>query len=392
MSTALHIALYTDDPGKGGVANYTYQIAHGLLDAGHRVSLVQTRHESDALSALAARGVNFVWIDYDTGVDFARTITDTASAEQALDALGEVDLVFYSDCCPVSNIAAKHVTLHRGLPFVTMVHFVAPYLAERFAQCLPIVGKQFAAARAVIAVSSENLQGLRQLFGLAPDRGHVVFPSAKDVFFDTPADPAKRQALRARHQIPADAIVSFTSARLDPIKGHIFQIHAMEHLLKQNPRSKLLLVWAGDGDARASLETEVRNRRLQGRIRFIGLQSDILGWLDAADVFTLTSLSEGMPIAIMEAMARRLPVVATPVSGIPEELAETGKLTADPHQDAAGVVRDVIGAWTDLCRTREARTQLGDAARARADKHFRTARMLREVIELIEIHAPAAAA
>jgi glycosyltransferase involved in cell wall biosynthesis len=292
----------------------------------------------------------------------------------------QCDLLFFSDCCPISNIAAKHIALHRGIPFVTMVHFVAPYLAERFAQCLPIVGKQFAAAREVIAVSTENLQGLRKSFGLAPHRGSVIFPSAKAVFFDTPKDLARRRALRARHQIPDDAVVSFTSARLDPIKGHIFQVHALQHLLAQQPHSKLICVWAGEGDARASLETEVRNRKLQSRIRFVGQQNDVLGWLDAADIFTLTSLSEGMPIAIMEAMARELPVVATPVSGIPEELADTGRLLTDPHTNANGAIVDLIAAWSELARKRETRLTLGRAARTRAELHFRVERMTRAVI------------
>lgn len=383
MSTSLHIALYTDDPGKGGVANYTHQIALGLLDAGHRVTLVQTRHDSPAARELADRGVQQVWIPFDTGADFSRTITDTASAELVLGSL-TCDLLFFSDCCPVSNIAAKHIALHRGLPFVTMVHFVAPYLAERFAQCLPIVGKQFAAAREVIAVSTENLHGLRKNFGLAPQRGSVIFPSAKAMFFDTPKDPARRRALRTRHQIPEDAVVSFTSARLDPIKGHIFQIHALQHLLAQQPHSKLMCVWAGEGDARAQLEAEVRTRKLQGRIRFVGQQHDVLGWLDAADIFTLTSLSEGMPIAIMEAMARELPVVATPVSGIPEELADTGRLLADPHTNASGAVVGLVTAWNELTRKRETRLQLGRAARTRAEQHFRVERMTAAVITRLQ--------
>lgn len=393
MNEPLHIALYTDDPGKGGVANYTHQIAIGLIETGYRVTLIQTKHESAAARELADRGVRHVWIPFDTGVDFARTLTDTATAEQLLGDL-QADLLFFSDCCPISNVAAKHVALHRGVPFVTMVHFVAPYLAERFAQCLPIVGKQFAAAREVIAVSTENLQGLRSMFGLAPNRGKVIFPSAKAVYFDTPKDPAKRRALRAQHRIPDDAIVSFTSARIDPIKGHIFQVHAMQHLLAQQPASKLMIVWAGEGDARAQLEAEVRNRKLQGRIRFIGQQSDVMGWLDAADIFTLTSLSEGMPIAIMEAMARELPVVATPVSGIPEELADTGRLLPDPHTNANGVVVELMQHWGELARKRETRIALGRAARARAEQLFRVERMTRAVIDQMQtcINAARAAA
>src|SRR5689334_6372809 len=97
---SFHVTIYTDDPDKGGVANYNHQIALGLLEAGCRVSMVQTASQSPATQRQAEAGVVHEWIGYDTGVDFMRTITDVTDAERAFERL-KPDVVLFSDCCPV---------------------------------------------------------------------------------------------------------------------------------------------------------------------------------------------------------------------------------------------------------------------------------------------------
>ena len=107
-------------------------------------------------------------------------------------------------------------------------------------------------------------------------------------------------------------------------------------------------------------------------------------WLDAADLFVLTSLAEGMPLAIMEAMAKGLPVMATAVSGIPEELGESGHLLPDPWRGSNAVVEDMvatIGAWA---ADADWRRRIGTACRERALVMFREERMLRQTREVIE--------
>jgi glycosyltransferase involved in cell wall biosynthesis len=379
---SFHVTIYTDDPDKGGVANYNHQIAIGLLRAGCRVSIVQTTSQSVATKQQAAAGVVHEWIGYDTGVDFMRTITDVADAERAFDRL-RPDVVLFSDCCPVSNLAAKHIALSRGLPLFIVVHFVAPYLAERFAKCLPLLAKQYAAASEVVAVSSDNLGLLRQMFGLPPEKGRVIFNGVGEAFFSA-ADATRGATLRREHGIPEDAVVSLTTARLTEVKGHIFQLHALELLRSQQPKTKLVCVWAGGGELRDALAAEIAKRNLQDRVFLVGQQSDVSAWLDVADIFTLTSLIEGMPISIMEAMARRLPVVATGISGIPEELGRAGALLPDPQKQAAGVVTQLAKTWGDWAKSPDLRRRVGEAGHRRADECFRAETMLATVREGLE--------
>jgi glycosyltransferase involved in cell wall biosynthesis len=379
---SFHVAIYTDDPDKGGVANYNHQIALGLREAGVRVSIVQSASQSPATQRQAEAGVAHEWIGYDTGVDFVRTISDVADAERAFERL-RPDVVLFSDCCPVSNIAAKHVAFRLGLPVVIVVHFVAPYLAERFAQCLPVVGRQYAQANAVVAVSTDNLTLLRQLFGLAANHGRVIFNGVPSSYFG-PRDAERGAALRREHRIPDDAVVSLTTARLTEVKGHAFQLHAVELLRAQQPKSRLVCVWAGDGELRPALQAEVTKRGLTDRIFLVGQQSNVSAWLDAADIFTLTSLIEGMPISIMEAMARGLPVVATAISGIPEELGRTGALLPNPQKHAANAVKQLADVWATWGRSADLRKRVGDAGRRRAEECFQAATMLAQVKDQLE--------
>jgi glycosyltransferase involved in cell wall biosynthesis len=377
-----HVIIYTDDPDKGGVANYNHQIAIGLRQAGVRVSMVQAASQSAATRQQAEAGVSHEWIAYDTGVDFMRTITDVSDAERAFDRL-RPDVVLFSDCCPLSNIAAKHVAISRGLPIFIVVHFVAPYLAERFAKCLPIVGQQYAKANAVVAVSSDNLALLHRRFGLPADKGRVIFNGVSPAFF-APRDHGRGAALRREFGIPDDAVVSLTTARLTEVKGHAFQVHAMELLRVRQPKVKLVCVWAGGGELCEALQAEVAKRKLQDRIFLVGQQSNVSAWLDAADIFTLTSLIEGMPISIMEAMAKGLPVVATSISGIPEEMEKTGALLPDPQKQANATVVQLANTWAAWGRSPELRRRVGEAARRRATECFQAETMIAQVREGLE--------
>jgi glycosyltransferase involved in cell wall biosynthesis len=377
-----HILIYTDDPDKGGVAQYNHSLAIGLVAAGYRVSFVQTESKAWRAVEQASRGIVHYWIGYDTNKEFVRTLTDTSDAEKAF-AAAKPDLVLFSDCCPVSNIAARHIAMKMSIPFVIITHFVAPYLAERFKNCLPVLAGQYGRTSEVIAVSTENLEQLRRLFGLPAGRGTVVFNGVPEKYFAA-RDDAKRIEVRQRHGIPLDAIVSVTTARLTQVKGHIFQLHAMQLLCTKNPEVPLVCVWAGDGELEEPLKAEIKKMNLQDRFYLVGQQAKVEELYDAADIFTLTSSSEGMPISIMEAMAKGLPVAATGVSGIPEEIEGAGVILPDPQKDAPGVVMQLAKAWMEWARKPASRKTTGDLGRVRAGKLFKIDMCLQNTRKILD--------
>ena len=377
-----HIAIYSDDPDKGGVAQYNHRIAMALAGAGYRVTLIQSRSTVEMVSTRTAAGIGHWWIEYDTGKDFVRTISDPADAERAFESL-KPDLVVFCDCCPVSNLAAKEAAIRRGIRFVAIVHFVAPYLAERFARCLRLLARQYVLARGVVAVSSENLDELRRLFGLPAGKGRVIFYGVAPRFF-RPRSETARKEIRERLKIPEATVVSLTAARLSPVKLHLLQIHAMEMLRAQVPQTRLICVWAGDGELRSQLETEIAQRKLADRFILAGQHQDVEPWYDMADLFSLTSQSEGMPLSIMEAMAKGLPVVATSVSGVPEELGCAGALLADPARGAKSATLQLAQTWLAWSSNADLRKEVGLRCRQRAERLFKEETMIENTKAFLE--------
>ena len=109
---------------------------------------------------------------------------------------------------------------------------------------------------------------------------------------------------------PSDRLRVLNVGRLVEVKGHGLLIDALGRLVAGGVDAELTIV--GDGPLRAELDARVRDRGLSDRVRFAGRigQDDILSFYERADVFALTSLAEGIPVVLMEAMATELPVVA----------------------------------------------------------------------------------
>ncbi len=384
------VLIYTDDPDAGGVAQYNHSLMVGLTVAGCEVSCAQTQSKSPLVAAQRQLGVTHHWIPYDTKQEFARTIDDLAPAHPIFKA-AKPDLIVFSDCCPISNMAARDVAVQMGIPYVVVVGFVGSYLADRFKSVLSRLAAQYASARAVVAVSQENLELLRNRFGLAASAGQVIHYGRPEKFFE-PRDEEVRTRLRTELNLSDDAVVCFTAARLTGIKGFLYQILAAKHLLAQKGHENLHFVWAGEGEQRAALEDAIVSSGLTGHVHLLGHRWDVADWYDAADIFVLPSDLEGMPLAIMEAMAKGLPVVATAVSGIPEELGNTGQLLTPAAKNRQALVSQLIHTLHLWASNAALRQSVGEAGRLRAQAMFREPLMIERMVALISAHLVPAAA
>ena len=376
-----HIVLYTDDPEYGGVAQYNHNVLLALAAQGYRVTCVQPRSASPLVKEQQAAGIQHEWIGYDAKNDFTRSITDTADADRIL-ALLKPDLVFFSDCCVVSNIAAKHVVILRGLPFLVVVHSAARHLADRFRGCLGVLAKQHAHAYAVVAVSQESLHCLRTLFGTPAEKGVVIHNGRPAKYFDAPSAET-RAKLRTEMSIPDDAVICFSAARLTAMKG--FQhILSAASLLKGTPIwSRLYFVWAGDGEIKAELDRQIEMLGIGDHFRLLGHRWDVCDLYGVSDIFALPSHFEGMPLTVMEAMARRLAVVASAVGGIAEEMEGTGCLVADPSKQPELAVKGLVESITRWATNPVERRAAGEAGHNRAKEFFREELMLSRTTALV---------
>ena len=377
------ILIYTDDPDEGGVAVYNHALALGLRRHGYHVSCAQTKVDGPAVAERSAHGIEHAWIPFHTRNDLQRNFDGFAEAEAIITAT-RPDLIVFTNCSTSSHHAAKTVALHKQVPFMIVEHFVVPYatFTPEVAWVLQHQREFYRHARAVVAVSGDNLRWLRSHYGLDPRKGEVIHNGRPRVFFDPPS-PDSRRSIRGALGIPDDAIVCLTTARLVPVKGFEHQLAAME-LLKHSPSwERLHFLWAGSGPSRDALTAAAAAAGIADRIHFAGQRDDVPALLDASDMFVLTSHHEGMPLSIMEAMAKGLPVAASAVSGIPEELGGTGCLLPDPNVDPEGtrrVLADTLRRWTEDDSVRRA---VGAAARLRAEQLFTEERMIVDTANVV---------
>jgi glycosyltransferase involved in cell wall biosynthesis len=193
----------------------------------------------------------------------------------------------------------------------------------------------------------------------------VVIPNGVDLAAADAALAAARPSARtALGLYPSDLAVAFVG-RLHRQKGLKQLLGAFFTLLQSHPTAKLLL--AGDGPERAGLETAVAGLRLQPFVRFLGALPAPWPLLAAADLFVLPSLWEGMPNALLEAMAAGLPCVATAVGAVPEVAAAGEEALLVPPGDAAPLLRAILELADDPARRRA----LGARARRRVEERFR---------------------
>ncbi|HEX2852289.1 MAG TPA: glycosyltransferase [Opitutaceae bacterium] len=379
------VLIYSDDPGLGGAAHYNHTVLLALARAGAKVYSAQPKSESPLLLEQQQAGVSHFWISYDPVTSFVRSFTDGADAERIL-AEVQPDLVYFSDCCAVSNIAAKQVALKRGIPYALICHSEAGYLAERFPQVLGAVKELLAHARQVVAVSEHSREVLRKNFNLPPDKGTVIYSGRPARYFAAP-NAATRERLRAELGIPADGVLCFTAARLDSAKGFQFQLEAIRQLHGAQRLGPLYFAWAGEGDVRAQLEKIVEQNQLQSRVRFLGYRWDIADLMDASDAFVLTSISEALPLCLMEAMAKGLPVASCAVGGIPEELGNTGALLSDPNVDPKRTVLELTKTLEQWAGNADLRKKVGETGRERARAMFREEVMIEKTLAVLTVAA-----
>ncbi len=167
---------------------------------------------------------------------------------------------------------------------------------------------------------------------------------------------AGRRGLGLKGKGPVFGVI----ARLTEQKGHRYLLEAASAAIRRRP--DLRFVFAGDGPLRQSLEAQARDLGIGDRVLFLGHRTDVPALLAAFDVFVLPSLYEGLPNAVLEAMACGRPVVATAVDGTPEVVDNgvTGLLV--PPRDPARLSEALLKLAGDA----RLRSRMGREARRRA--------------------------
>lgn len=175
-----------------------------------------------------------------------------------------------------------------------------------------------------------------------------------------------RETVRARLGIAGNAFVIGVVATFKTQKGHAYLLEAAASLVRRFPQLHFLFV--GDGELREDLLRRTRALDVEAHVDFLGIRNDVPELLGACDGFVLPSLWEGLPVALLEAMAAGLPIIATAVDGTKQAMvhAETGWLVAP--RSVSELEQALIELLTDQRRARA----MGTAAQRRVSELFGT--------------------
>ena len=216
---------------------------------------------------------------------------------------------------------------------------------------------------------SKQIQVALEAGGVAPGTARPLYSG-----LDPARIPAQlgREAARQRHGFPQDALVLGTVANLFPRKGYDVMLAALRRILTHCPNVHYLIVGQGDTDYEARLRRLAGDETLRGRVQFTGFQPDVYPLLAAMDLYVHPALMEGFGIAVLEAMAMGIPVIATRTGGLPEIIEEriTGVLV--PPGDVEALEAAVVTLAADV----QLRSVYGAAGRDRVRKSFTIGAMM----------------
>lgn len=185
----------------------------------------------------------------------------------------------------------------------------------------------------------------------------------------------RRQVREELGFAPGDIVVG-TLACLKPQKAPLDVIEAARLAVSRNPRLRFFI--AGDGPLRPAAEALIASAGLEGRVKLLGWRRDVVDLVHAMDLFLLMSRFEGLPRAVLQAMAAGVPVVATAVDGTPEVVVDgrTGILVPPGRPDIAAE------RLVTLSDDPEARSRLASEARERLGAEFDVGNMVRALEDI----------
>jgi glycosyltransferase involved in cell wall biosynthesis len=361
--TGLRIAHLIESDGPGGAERVVVQLATALQAGGAR-SVVFTHAQGEGWLAreLEGSGVATEYVRQER-----RVSPGCARSLRAGFRRHRITLVHSHEFAMA--VYGGWASWLAGIPHVITMHggrYYAGRLRRRVAMraALSFGGR-------MVAVSGSVARQLGRDLGI-PSSRIATIPNG------VPHVPSAPTSLRDELGLGPDDRLVVSVGNLYSVKGHRHLIDALSLLATRRPMLHVAI--SGRGDLADALCAQARDRQVADRVHLLGLRADIPGILAAADLFVLPSLSEGLPLALLEAMFAGCPIVASDVGEVSIALAhgETGVLV--PAGDPAALAAAIDGLVGDPARARE----LGRRAARRAAAEYDVAQMVCRYVAVYE--------
>jgi sugar transferase (PEP-CTERM/EpsH1 system associated) len=356
-----------DSLGIGGMERVVIDVANGLGPAIFEQTVCCISRRGEASSFLR-EGVSCIDLGKGSKADHLMPLKIARVIRQE-----KPDIIHTQSWSGVDTAIAR--LLARGARLVHSEHgrnlphiYSEPWKRKIARRCL------YHTADIVFAISNEVRSYYCGETGFPIDRVRVI-PNGIDL---RRIDKVDRQGIREELRIAHDEFVIGTVARLDQTKDTITLARAFTRLYRSIPAPKLKLLVVGDGDKKAGIEKYLDEQGLSGAAILTGIRHDVPRLLGAMNIFALSSLSEGMPITVLEAMCASLPVVATKVGALPDLVEEglTGFLVEPKNEE------DLAERIARFYKNNEMTRKFGLAARHKIEREYQLERMLERYADL----------
>ena len=362
----LRIALMIECDGPGGAELMILELAKELRARGHSVLPVGLSNGTGWLGArFVAAGFEPASFELKRPLDAAAVRALTAILREfRADVVHshEFTMAIYGAAAAKRANARHIITMHGGLYYAT---------AWRRRAALRWAMRRSAA---LVGVSDATASALRRNLGVARSKLHVV-PNG------IPLRTGVRARLRSELALAPGELLIVSVGNLYAVKGHAVLIDALA-TLREHAGWRLAI--AGRGEEEPRLRAQAATAGIGDRVHLLGFRDDVADILAAGDVFTMPSLSEGLPLALVEAMSFGLPVVVTGVGGVPEVVTNGVEGLIVPPSDP-GALAAALG---ELLQNATRRQEMGAAARTRAVRDYALSTMADRYERLYRGEAP----
>ena len=279
--------------------------------------------------------------------------------------LGRIASLFYNTAARRSRRCAVIHTFHG--------HVLEGYFGRLGSFVVRLIERTLARVTdRIVTISARQCDDITRRFAIAPAGKVVVVPLGLELA-RLLALPERSARPRGQEEIQARRVVVGYVGRLVPIKDLATLVRGVGHARVRVPQIRLVI--AGDGQERAALETLVTQLGLNEHVEFLGWRRDLAALYGGMDLFVLTSLNEGTPVSLIEAMAAGVPAIATAVGGVPDVIEDgvSGALIPprQPEELADAIVQAVLQP--------EQAQRMAARARLMVRDRFDSARLVQEV-------------
>jgi glycosyltransferase involved in cell wall biosynthesis len=287
----------------GGLERFVINLAHAFRSYESEPIIFCLSHEGDLIRQLPADTTTYIGNHRPES-----KIMDWQTLRQLVRCVRDKDVDVIHAHSPKAYVYGAFASLITGCPLVISVHSLTqvPRRRKMFEKIL------LRCAHQIVSVSSDVTHRL-WLERHVPPRKISTIKNGIDVDTFRPIEPEEKSSIRRTLKLPLDGFIIGTVGRVVPVKNYPLLITAFSRLASTTDDTYLVIV--GDGEQAEELANLVRQLKLSERVVLAGAQTNTIDWYHAFDSFVLSSISEGTPMALLEAGACGLPCVVTNVGG-----------------------------------------------------------------------------